>query len=209
MMTPKRIERLLGPVHFLPEEQLREDRVGIATGLAWTPVGGDILHVEALALPGKGELRLTGHLGDVMKESAQAALSFLRANAAALGIPESFFDERSLHVHVPAGATPKDGPSAGVTLVTAMASMASGRPVRRDLAMTGEITLRGEVLAVGGIKEKVLAALRAGIRDVGLPRDNERDLAELPAGPRRALRVHLLADVRQALELALRPVPPA
>jgi ATP-dependent Lon protease len=208
LMTPRRIEHLLGPVRFLPEEQLREDRVGIATGLAWTPVGGDILHVEALALPGKGELRLTGHLGDVMKESAQAALSFLRANAAALGIPETFFDERSLHVHVPAGATPKDGPSAGVTLVTAMASMASGRPVRRDLAMTGEITLRGEVLAVGGIKEKMLAALRAGIRDVGLPRDNERDLAELPAGPRRALRVHLLSDVRQALELALRPAPP-
>jgi len=207
LMTEKRIERLLGPVRFLPEEQLREDRVGIATGLAWTPFGGDILHVEALALPGKGELRLTGHLGDVMKESAQAALSFLRANAAALGIPEAFFDERSLHVHVPAGATPKDGPSAGVTLVTAMASMASGRPVRRDLAMTGEITLRGEVLAVGGIKEKMLAALRAGIRDVCLPRDNERDLAELPVGPRRQLRVHLLADVRQALELALRPAP--
>jgi ATP-dependent Lon protease len=209
VVTPRLVERLLGPVRFLPEEQLAQPRVGVATGLAWTPVGGDILHVEALTLPGKGELRLTGHLGEVMKESAQAALSFLRANAQSLGIPPDFFDSHSLHVHVPAGAIPKDGPSAGVTLLTAMASAASGRPVRHDLAMTGEITLRGEVLPVGGIKEKVLAALRAGIRDVALPRENQRDLADLPAGPRRQLRVQLLGSGEDALKLALMPAAPS
>ncbi len=205
-ITPKAVERLLGPVRFLPETQLAQDRIGIATGLAWTPSGGDILHVEALVLPGKGELRLTGHLGEVMKESAQAALSYLRAHAGEFNITPDFFDQHTLHVHVPAGSIPKDGPSAGVTLLCAMASSASGRPLRRDLAMTGEITLRGEVLPVGGIKEKVLAALRAGIREVCLPRENERDLVELPAGPRRQLHVHLLRDVEDALRLALRPV---
>ncbi|MEW6337847.1 MAG: endopeptidase La [Acidobacteriota bacterium] len=205
VVTPRLVEKLLGPVRFLPEEQLAQPRIGVATGLAWTPVGGDILHVEALTLPGKGELRLTGHLGEVMKESAQAALSFLRANAASLGIPADFLDSHSLHVHVPAGAIPKDGPSAGVTLLTAMASAASSRPVRHDLAMTGEITLRGEVLPVGGIKEKVLAALRAGIREVALPRENQRDLADLPPGPRRQLRVQLLGSGADALRLALMP----
>ena len=203
-VLPRSVEKLLGPVKFLPDATLKEDRVGIATGLAWTAVGGDVLHVEALALPGKGELRLTGHLGEVMKESAQAALSFLRANAVRLGIDPAFFDDHSLHVHVPAGAIPKDGPSAGVTMLCALASAVSGVPVRRDLAMTGEITLRGEVLPVGGIKEKVLAALRSGIREVCLPRDNERDLVELPPGPRRLLRAHLISDAAQVLELALR-----
>ncbi len=206
-VTPRLVERFLGPARFLAEVQLAQERVGVATGLAWTPVGGDILHVEALALPGKGELRLTGHLGDVMKESAQAALSYLRANCARFGLPASIFEECSFHVHVPAGAIPKDGPSAGVTLLTAMASAASGRPVRRDLAMTGEITLRGEILAVGGIKEKVLAARRAGIREVAIPRANERDLKELPLPLRRSMTVHLLDRAEQALELALRPAP--
>jgi ATP-dependent Lon protease len=210
-VTPRAVERFLGTVRFLPEERLREDRVGVATGLAWTPVGGDILHVEALALPGKGELRLTGHLGEVMKESAQAALSYLRAHAEEFGIAPSFFDEHSFHVHIPAGSIPKDGPSAGVTLLSALASAASGRAVRRDLAMTGEITLRGEVLPVGGIKEKVLAALRAGIDQVCLPRENQRDLAELPAPARAALHPHLLTTAKEALELALiaAPSPPA
>ncbi|HUK14685.1 MAG TPA: S16 family serine protease, partial [Thermoanaerobaculaceae bacterium] len=208
-VTPRAVERFLGLVKFLPEERLGEDRVGVATGLAWTPVGGDILHVEVLAHPGKGELRLTGHLGEVMKESAQAALSYLRANAGSFGIAASFFDEHSFHVHVPAGAIPKDGPSAGVTLLAALASAASGRPVRRDLAMTGEITLRGEVLPVGGIKEKVLAALRAGINDVCLPRENQRDLAELPASARGALRPHLLATGEEALKIALLEAQPA
>jgi ATP-dependent Lon protease len=204
-VTPNSVEKLLGPVRFLPEEQLRENRVGVATGLAWTAVGGDILHVEAIALPGKGELRLTGHLGDVMKESAQAALSFLRANAVRFGIDVKFFDEHFFHVHVPAGATPKDGPSAGVTMLAALASAATGRAVRRDVAMTGEITLRGEVLPVGGIKEKVLAALRAGIVEVCMPTQNQRDLVELPPAARARLECHWLANGDDAINNALTP----
>ena len=206
-VTPALIEKLLGPVRFLPEEQLAQDRVGVATGLAWTPVGGDILHVEALALPGKGDLRLTGSLGDVMKESAQAALSFLRANAASFAIAPAWFDEHAFHIHVPAGATPKDGPSAGVTVLCALASAASSVAIRHDLAMTGEITLRGQVLPVGGIKEKLLAALRAGIREVCIPRENERDLSELPAPLRRQLTVHLIDRGEDVLGLALRTAP--
>ncbi|MCS7183423.1 MAG: endopeptidase La, partial [Thermoanaerobaculum sp.] len=204
-ITPKQVERFLGPPRYLPEVQLQEHRVGVATGLAWTPVGGDLLHVEALALPGKGELRLTGHLGEVMKESALAAASYLRANAARFGISQEFLENHSFHVHVPAGAIPKDGPSAGITVLAALASVASGRPVRRDLAMTGEITLRGQVLPVGGIKEKVLAALRAGIHEVCIPRENQRDLTELPNHLRRQLTVHLVEEAHQVLELALLP----
>lgn len=204
-VTPRLIEKHLGPVKFLPEEQLTQDRVGVATGLAWTPVGGDILHVEALALPGKGELILTGHLGEVMKESAQAALSFLRANAEALGTPASVFAERAFHVHVPAGAIPKDGPSAGVTLLCALASAASGRAVRRDLAMTGEITLRGQVLPVGGIKEKVLAALQAGITEVVLPAQNRRDLSELAPELRAKVHPTFVEQAHEVLTQALRP----
>jgi len=208
-VTGKAVYQMLGKARFLSEEALKEDRVGVATGLAWTPVGGDILHVEALALPGKGDLRLTGHLGEVMKESAQAALSYLRAHSSELGIDPKFFDEHSLHVHVPEGATPKDGPSAGVTMLCALASAAAGRPVRSDLAMTGEITLRGQVLPVGGIKEKLLAALRAGIRDIGLPRENERDLSELTPAIRARLRCHFLTTAADILALALRPAAPA
>ncbi|MFH1177437.1 MAG: endopeptidase La [Acidobacteriota bacterium] len=204
-IDPRPIGKLLGPVRFLPDVKLKEDRIGVATGLAWTPVGGDILHVEALVLPGKGDLRLTGHLGEVMKESAQAALSYLRANAQSFGIAPSFFDDHTFHIHVPAGAIPKDGPSAGVTLLCALASAASGRPVCREIALTGEITLRGEVLPVGGIKEKVLAALRAGICEVCLPRENERDLVDLPAGLRRQLQVRLLSHAEDALDAALQP----
>ncbi len=208
-VTPKQVEKFLGPVKFLPETQLRDHQVGVATGLAWTPVGGDILHVEALALPGKGELRLTGHLGEVMKESAQAAASYLRAHAATFGIPPEFFENHSFHVHVPAGAIPKDGPSAGITVLAALASVASGRPVRRDLAMTGEITLRGQILPVGGIKEKLLAALRAGIFEVCIPKENQRDLTELPPPLRRKLTVHLVEEAGEVLKLALLPRPEA
>jgi len=204
-VTPKRVEKLLGPPRFLPETQLREHQVGVATGLAWTPVGGEVLHVEALALPGKGELRLTGHLGEVMKESAQAAASYLRAQAEKLGIPQEYFENHAFHVHVPAGAIPKDGPSAGITVLAALASVASGRPVRRDLAMTGEITLRGQVLPVGGIKEKLLAALRAGITEVCLPKENARDLQELPPHLRRKLSLHLVDNALEVLQLALLP----
>jgi ATP-dependent Lon protease len=208
-VTQKAVERFLGPVRFLPEGRLAQDRIGVATGLAWTPVGGDILHVEALALPGKGDLQLTGHLGEVMKESAQAALSYLRANVTQFGIAPDFFDVHSFHVHVPAGATPKDGPSAGITMLCALASTAVGKPVRRDLAMTGEITLRGEILPVGGVKEKVLAALRAGIEDVCLPRENQRDLSELPASARSKLRAHLCTRADDVLRLALVGMPAA
>jgi ATP-dependent Lon protease len=202
-VTPPTVERFLGPRVFLPESQLKEDRVGVVTGLAYTPYGGDVLFVEALALPGKGKLTLTGSLGDVMKESAEAALSYAKASARGLGIARTWFDSHNIHVHVPAGAIPKDGPSAGVTILAGIVSAASGRAVRHDLAMTGEITLRGEVLPVGGIKEKVLAALRAGVRDILLPADNERDLADLPPRARRKARFKFVRDAGEVLEQAL------
>ncbi len=202
-ITPAMVERWLGPRKFLPETQLKDDRVGVVTGLAYTPYGGDVLFIEALAFPGKGELRLTGSLGDVMKESAQAALSFARAHAVNYGIDPAWFDDHTIHVHVPAGAIPKDGPSAGVTMLTAIVSVASGRAVRHDLAMTGEITLRGDVLPVGGIKEKVLAALRAGVRDILLPSENRRDLADLPPRARRQARIRFVEHAREVLDEAL------
>jgi ATP-dependent Lon protease len=202
-ITPKVVEHLLGPPKFLDDRPLDSDRVGVATGLAYTAVGGDILLVEAIPLAGQGELKLTGSLGEVMRESASAALSLATARAEELGVAGRWFSESSFHVHVPAGAVPKDGPSAGVTMLTAMVSAASGRAVRHDLAMTGEITLRGDVLAVGGIKEKALAALRAGISDVLLPADNERDLVELPKSVRRKLNVHFAKTVDDVLQLAL------
>ncbi len=184
-ITPTMVERLLGPRPFTSEDRLAEAGIGVATGLAYTTFGGDVLLIEALALPGKGNLKLTGSLGDVMKESASAALSRARAHAEALGVKPEWFDTHDIHVHVPEGAVPKDGPSAGVTMLTAILSVAAGRPVRHDLAMTGEITLRGDVLAVGGIKAKVLAALRAGITEILLPRRNQRDLVDLPASARK------------------------
>ncbi len=206
-ITPVAVERLLGPRLFLPEAQLKEDQIGVVTGLAYTPYGGDVLFIESLSVPGKAELKLTGSLGDVMKESAQAALSFAKAHAAQFGIPEDWFDSHVLHVHVPEGAIPKDGPSAGVTMLTAIVSAAAGRKVRHDLAMTGEITLRGEVLPVGGIKEKILGALRAGIRDILLPAENQRDLHDLPPRARRAARVRFVRRADEVLEAALLPLP--
>ncbi len=203
-ITPAMVERWLGARKFLPESQLKEDRVGVVTGLAYTPYGGDVLFIEALAFPGKADLRLTGSLGDVMKESAQAALSFARANAVDYGIAPDWFDSHTIHVHVPAGAIPKDGPSAGVTMLTAIISVASGRQVRHDLAMTGEITLRGDVLPVGGIKEKVLAALRAGVTDILLPEENRRDAADLPPKARRAASIRFVRHAREVLAEALR-----
>ncbi|HEY7112089.1 MAG TPA: endopeptidase La, partial [Thermoanaerobaculia bacterium] len=173
-ITGASVEKMLGPAKHLAEELLKRDQVGVATGLAWTPVGGDLLFVEALAVRGKGGLRLTGQLGDVMKESAQAAMSYARANAKELGIAEDFFETHDVHVHVPEGSIPKDGPSAGITMATAMISAFTQRLVRRDVAMTGEITLRGEVLPIGGVKEKVLAARQAQIRTIVLPKQNRR-----------------------------------
>ena len=206
-ITPATVDRLLGPPKFLDEHLLQSDRVGVATGLAYTAVGGEVLLVEAIPLQGKGDLALTGSLGDVMKESAAAALSLAKAQAKSLEIADGWFEGHSLHVHVPAGGIPKDGPSAGVTILAAIVSAASGRPVRHDLAMTGEITLRGDVLPVGGVKEKVLAALRAGIREVLMPAENERDLADLPPSARRKLSFLFVHTVDEVLAAALKPPP--
>jgi ATP-dependent Lon protease len=203
------IPDILGPVHFIPETATRSWGPGISTGLAWTPAGGELIFIEALRTKGSGRLILTGQLGEVMKESATAALTFLRAHAEELGIPEAIFDKIDIHVHVPAGATPKDGPSAGVAILTALASLVSGREVRRDLAMTGEITLRGDVLPVGGIKEKMLAARRAGIRDVLIPQANAKDLVDVPKHLRDGMVFHELQVLSDALALALKPEPPS
>jgi len=200
---PKAVHELLGRPKVHPERAAGADQVGVATGMFYTPVGGDILFVEAQAMRGKGELVLTGQLGDVMKESARAAWSYARAHAAQLGIdPEAFAQD--LHVHVPAGAIPKDGPSAGVTMATAIVSVLSGRPARHDLAMTGEITLTGRVLPIGGLKEKVLGAVRAGITRILLPRENEADLEDLPAEVRARIEVHPVEELGEALAITLR-----
>jgi ATP-dependent Lon protease len=205
---PVRIEadqlpELLGPVRFEPELAERAGRPGVAVGLAWTPAGGDILFIESTAMPGKGGLKLTGSLGDVMRESAEAARSWLRAHAAELGIDAERFQSSDLHLHVPAGAVPKDGPSAGVAMVTSLASLLTGRPAHPDVAMTGEITLRGKVLPVGGIKEKVLAARRAGIRRVVLPERNRRDAAEIQPALLKGLELEYVGTIDEALSHTL------
>ncbi|MEO7728419.1 MAG: endopeptidase La [Burkholderiales bacterium] len=194
---------ILGPRRFDAEIAMHTSVPGVATGLAWTPVGGDILFIEATRMPGAGKLILTGQLGDVMKESAQAALSLIKARAQQLGIAQEVLDKSDIHVHVPAGATPKDGPSAGVSMFTALASLLTGRPVRADVAMTGEISLRGLVMPIGGVKEKVLAALRAGIKTVLLPARNQRDLEEIPAEAREKLRFVWCEQVDDVLAAAL------
>ena len=197
------VRSLLGKPKVHPEKKLEEDEVGVATGMYYTQMGGDIMFVEASVMPGKGELVLTGQLGEVMKESARAALTYAKSHAARLGIPEDRLKDAELHVHVPAGAIPKDGPSAGVTMAAAVASALSGRPVKSHVAMTGEITLRGRVLPIGGVKEKVLGALRAGIPEVILPRENEADLEELPKEAREKLRFHLVERFDEVLALSL------
>ena len=194
---------ILGPLRFDAEVAMRAPVPGVATGLAWTPVGGDILFIEAARMPGSGKLILTGQLGDVMKESAQAALSLVKARSGKLGIAQELLDKSDIHVHVPAGATPKDGPSAGVAMFLALSSLLTDRPVRSDLAMTGEISLRGLVMPIGGVKEKVLAALRAGIKTVMLPERNRRDLEEIPADARAQLEFRWIKDVDEAAATAL------
>jgi ATP-dependent Lon protease len=206
-IAPEAIPGYLGPQKFFSEVAERTSVPGVATGLAWTPTGGDILFVEASRMKGRKGFTLTGQLGDVMKESAQAALSFVRMKAKDLKIPENFFEQSDIHIHVPAGAIPKDGPSAGVTMFTALTSLLTGRPVRSDAAMTGEITLRGLVLPVGGIKEKVLAAKRAGIRVVILPQKNEKDLEEIPEAIKKEMKFHFVQKMDEIIPLALREPP--
>ena len=197
------IAEYLGPVKFTSEAKARLSVPGVAMGLAWTPVGGDLLFIEATAMKGKKGLTLTGQLGDVMKESAQAALSFIRSRAKELRIDEDFFETHDIHVHVPAGAIPKDGPSAGVTMLTALVSLLTNKKIHKDLAMTGEITLRGQVLPVGGIKEKVLAAHRAGIRTIIMCKENEKDLADIPEKVRNDITFHFVERMMDVLKLAL------
>jgi ATP-dependent Lon protease len=208
-ITPAIAARMLGPTKFFSEERLKKDEVGVATGLAWTPVGGDVLFIEASVVKGKGGILLTGMLGAVMKESAQAALTYAKAHAQELSIPDEYFESHDLHVHVPEGSIPKDGPSAGITMATAMISAFTGRPVSKDLAMTGEITLRGEVLPIGGVKEKVLAAKRAKIRQVLLPKFNRRDVEQISPHVLAGLEIRYVSSVDEVLAAALLPAPPA
>jgi ATP-dependent Lon protease len=210
VITPERVSELLGKPRFRVVRPGERSEVGVATGLAWTEVGGEILATEVSLMRGKGSLTLTGQLGEVMQESARAALSYVRARAVQLPLPAEFFDQRDIHVHVPEGAIPKDGPSAGITMGMALLSAVAGVPVRQDLAMTGEITLRGKVLPVGGIKDKVLAAYRAGIREVILPVENEKDLEDIPEDVRSAMQFHLVKEMDEVIPVALDgPLPTA
>ncbi|MBI4319812.1 MAG: endopeptidase La [Chloroflexi bacterium] len=206
-ITERNLESYLGQPRFRYESAEQNDEIGLATGVAVTPVGGDILFVEATLVPGHSGLILTGHLGEVMQESARAAVTYARSRAAALGVPEDFHERLDIHIHVPAGAIPKDGPSAGVTMATALVSAMTMRPVAREVAMTGEITLRGKVFPVGGIKDKVLAAHRAGIKVMILPTDNEKDLADVPAAVKEDMRFVLATSVDDVLDVALRAKP--
>ena len=199
------LQSFLGVPKFLPEEEMAHDEVGVSTGLAWTEAGGDIIYIEATTMMGKGHLTLTGQLGDVMKESAQAALSFIRSKAMTLGIKEDVFARVDIHVHVPAGAIPKDGPSAGITIATALASVLTGRPVNKNIAMTGEVTLRGRVLPIGGLKEKTLAAKRMGIKTVIIPKRNKKDLEEIPRYIKKDMEFVFAETMDQVLKTALRP----
>jgi ATP-dependent Lon protease len=208
-MTPRKIEteeqlrEFLGAGRFTSDVAERTEEPGVATGLAWTSVGGEILFIEATRMYGTGKMQLTGQLGDVMKESAQAALSYVRTGAERYGIPKDFLDKSDIHIHIPAGSMPKDGPSAGVTMFTALVSMLTGVRVRHDVAMTGEITLRGRVLPIGGLKEKVLAAHRAGIKRVIVPERNKPDLDEVPAEVKNDLEFVFVSKMDQVLDAAL------
>jgi ATP-dependent Lon protease len=202
-ITPKMLERLLGPPQITPHEAEREDQIGTATGLAWTENGGDSLAIEALLVEGKGNLQITGQLGEVMQESAQAALSYIKSRAKELGISPDIFEKTDIHIHVPEGAIPKDGPSAGITMATALASALTSRPVRREVGMSGEITLRGHVLPIGGVRDKLMAAYRLKLKTVVIPAKNDKDLAELPRQARNALDVRLVEHMDEVLEIAL------
>jgi ATP-dependent Lon protease len=206
-VTPEHVREFLGRPQFFGNEEVAERTSipGVATGLAYTPTGGDVLFIEATGMPGSKGFQMTGSLGDVMQESARAALSYVRSRAEALSLEPTFFDHTDIHLHVPSGAQPKDGPSAGVTMATALVSLVSKRPVRSDVGMTGEITLRGQVLPVGGIKEKVLAAHRSGLKTVILPKRNEADLEDLPEEVRKGMKFVCVDTVEQVLGAALDP----
>jgi ATP-dependent Lon protease len=207
-LTRKSLEKYLGPPKYYPEMDKEHSQVGLSTGLAWTQVGGEVLYVEASLINGKGEMILTGQLGEVMQESARAALSYARANIDLFKVKDAIFDNRDIHIHVPAGAIPKDGPSAGIAMATALISALTERPVNKDVAMTGEITLRGRVLPIGGLKEKALGALRAGIHTVILPEKNKKDLVEIPKNVKRKLTFVPVRNMDEVLTIALEPAPP-
>ena len=206
-VTPEVVHQYLGVPKFRHGEAEREDQVGVVTGLAWTEVGGEILTIEALMMPGKGKMTVTGNLRDVMKESISAASSYVRSRATSIGVKPPVFDKRDIHVHVPEGATPKDGPSAGIAMVTAIVSVMTGIPVRKDVAMTGEITLRGRVLPIGGLKEKLLAALRAGIKTVMIPEENVKDLSEIPENVKSGMEIIPVSRMDEVLKHALVRMP--
>ena len=199
----KQLEQYLGKERFHVDRINEQDEIGIVRGLAWTSVGGDTLQIEVNVMPGKGEFKLTGQLGDVMKESAQAGISYIRSIGAAYDIPEDFFTKHDIHIHIPEGAVPKDGPSAGITMATAMLSAITKKPVRADVAMTGEITLRGRVLPIGGLKEKLLAAKTAGIRTVCVPAQNEADIAEISEEIREGLQICYVKKMEEVLKIAM------
>jgi ATP-dependent Lon protease len=205
VITPQVVEKDLGPQQYFSPETERQDEVGVVQSLAWTESGGEIMPVEVAVMEGKGGLQMTGQMGDVMQESVQAALTFVKSRALFYDIDMEVFDRMDIHVHMPEGAIPKDGPSAGITMATAMLSALTGRPVYRDVAMTGEITLRGRVLPIGGVREKVLAAHRAGIRVVLLPEKNMKDLVDVPKTARAELKIIPVTHVDQVLEVALSP----
>jgi ATP-dependent Lon protease len=208
-INAKNLDKYAGVRRFRYGETEAEDMVGVVTGLAWTEVGGEILTIESVLLPGKGNVKHTGKLGDVMQESVSAAISYVRSRSQSFGIKPTIFEKRDIHVHVPEGATPKDGPSAGIAMATSIVSVMTGIPVRRDVAMTGEITLRGRVLPIGGLKEKLLAALRAGITTVFIPKDNEKDLVEIEANVKRDLKIIAVAHVDEVISQALARKPEA
>jgi ATP-dependent Lon protease len=202
-ITPRSLEKFLGPIKFFQEIVQRTPQVGVVPGVAWTQTGGDLLFVEATKMKGKRSLTLTGYLGEVMKESVKTALSYVRSAGERLGIDEDFYEKYDIHVHVPAGAIPKDGPSAGITMATAIVSLLTEKPVKPKLAMTGELTLRGDILPIGGLKEKSLAAYRAGVETLIVPRENQKDMVEIPNEIKKKLKFVFVGTMDQVLELAL------